>query len=122
VLVYNRLANTSAVTDVTSTRIYPDQIPQEDALPAITYTMTGQNNAPGTAPIYTATVRVNCFSQNHAQARTLAESADTALHGYSGISSGLHLRRLERVSYDDVYDPELDVWAVSYVYDAILTM
>ena len=39
--VYDALRNAAAVTAVCSTRIYPDVIPQEKALPAVAYVRAG---------------------------------------------------------------------------------
>lgn len=70
------------VTAIVSTRIFPDEIPQEAAVPAIVYRRAGSalaytlNDTPARAG---ATIRVSCWAATRLAAEQLADAARDAL-------------------------------------------
>lgn len=122
-IIYDLLMATSAVTTVVGDRISLEQLPQDAALPAITFETTGLiGSTEGTAPIYESRVRVNAWSATQAIAASVAANADAALHGYQIKSGSLWLKSLERDGRERLYDEDLDVWGVSYTYRAMVIL
>jgi len=80
---YDALRNAAAVTAVCSTRIYPDVIPQEKALPAVAYVRAGTEFVTtihtGTPQRTRATVEVWCHAETRSAADSLAVLVQTAL-------------------------------------------
>lgn len=80
--IYDVLRNAAAVTAVCSTRIYPDSVPQDVALPAIAYIRTATEFATtihSTALRTRATVEVWAMAATRTGADALAALAHTAL-------------------------------------------
>lgn len=83
------LAAATAVTDIVSTRIYPNVRPQESALPALVYTRlpgTRETQMSGPAPMVKVRIQVDCWHNSYAGVKTLADAVRTALNGV-GIAS-----------------------------------
>lgn len=75
------------VTDLTSTRIRPDVLKQNETLPAIAideFATTHENVLSGAAGIYASRVRVDCYAQTRTGANSLAEEVREELQGYRG--------------------------------------
>jgi hypothetical protein len=84
VLLVAKLAATSAVTALVSTRIWAD-FRQAATLPAITYEVDNDrpvNNAGGTTATSQITLTVTSWAASRTAARTLAAAVRTALSGW----------------------------------------
>lgn len=73
------LLTKSAITDLVSTRIYPDDLPQGATLPAIVYNKISTNHEHvvaggwGLAGMANCRLEMECFSSTRSQANSLAD-------------------------------------------------
>lgn len=102
-----RLEAVSGVTDLVSTRIYPDKLPQSATLPAITYQRistireTAMGNDTGIAR---ARFQVTSFAATYAALKGVTEAVRAALQRFRGASGG--------VTVDDCFlENELDLYS-----------
>ncbi len=96
--IYSILTGDDSVNALVGTRIYPQILPPEAAMPAIVYhhlntgrdwTMNGPVNL--TEPRF----QINCFAATYEQVRDLANKVRLALNGYSGTSNGVKIWGIE---------------------------
>lgn len=76
------LVNDATVSALVSTRVYSDSLPQQVALPAITYTVvtaTPNETLTAIANVSTARIQVDCFDDTRGDANTLADGVRLAL-------------------------------------------
>lgn len=107
--LYAWLTGESDVTDLVSTRIYPNKIPQSAALPAITYHLIAGSyvrGLEGRCGSGVARFQINCWANNYDTVKDLqlaivGTKADPKLDGYRGTIGGHEIQSL-RVS--DVMD------------------
>ena len=117
-IIYAKLAATSAVTALASTRIYPVEVPLEAPRPAIAYDVAMAEAVDGTAPLQRVTLRIDCVADTDSEAQTLAEAVDAALDGYSARDGGTYLRPLQRNGWSEIRDSEFNAWVRSITYQA----
>lgn len=102
---YAALKNDSAVAAIVGSRIYPDFVPQDKTLPAISLTVTDTDPVTtihSNTPVgYHVTMEAWCLSSSRASAEDLATKAVAALAGAGFVITN-------RVPE---YDPEAEVWA-----------
>jgi len=82
----------SDVTDLVSSRIYPEHRQQGNDFPAITYQLLGtspQNSTSGHTSITRAIMAFDCIATSYGAAKILAEAVRQALMDYSGTSEGV---------------------------------
>lgn len=82
----------SDVTDLVSSRIYPEHRQQGNDLPAVVYQLVNtesQNSVGGHASLTRATMSFDSIAVNYGGAKTLAEKVRQALMDYSGTSEGV---------------------------------
>lgn len=87
ILIRTKLAATTAVTDLVSTRIRPDALVQNDTLPAIAYVEPTSEHMHGLAGVegtVVGTVSVGCFDSTRIGANALAEQVRLALDCFRG--------------------------------------
>lgn len=81
------LQTKSTVTDLTSTRMFPDHLPQNTTLPAMTYAVVSTNgpqHMTASAGYSDFRVQLDCYADTYAAAQNLAEQIRLVMHGYSG--------------------------------------
>lgn len=93
--VYGKLSATVAVTNLVSTRIYPESATQDAAYPFIVYSVT--DTAPtdikdGVSPLDVVSVTLMIYAESYAVALDIAEKARTALDRMSGSYSGVNVQ------------------------------
>lgn len=93
--VYGKLSATTAVTAITSTRIYPEMATQDATYPFIVYSVT--DTAPtdikdGVSPLDVVSVSVMMYAESYAVVLDLAEKVRTALDRMSGIYDGVNIQ------------------------------
>lgn len=89
--IYSRLTAASAVTAITSTRIYPNKIPQEATLPAIGYQRVSARRVKAHAAptgLARARVQVTCVARTYSEVKALATAVRKALEGVMGTVGG----------------------------------
>jgi hypothetical protein len=81
--LYNALTGAAPVAAIVSTRVYPDLVPQEQALPAIGYARLGTEpigTIHSSAPVVErVTLEVACMAATRISADALADAAATAM-------------------------------------------
>ena len=89
--VYTILSGASGVTAITSTRIYPDTVPQNAAFPYAVFQVIGTqptDTKEGVSKLDVVRVQVDCYSENYDTTDTLATAIRAALDRYAGTPSG----------------------------------
>lgn len=90
--LYAHLVGTAGVAALVSTRIYPQTIPQDVALPAIAYQrISGVREYSQSGPSQLAHPRfqLTCQAATYAGAKALANAVRAALSGYKGTMGGV---------------------------------
>lgn len=93
--IYGKLSATTAVTAITSTRIYPEMATQDATYPFIVYSVT--DTAPtdikdGVSPLDVVSVSVMMYAESYAVALDLAEKVRAALDRMTGIYDGVNVQ------------------------------
>jgi hypothetical protein len=110
--VYSLLANSSAIKRRVSTRIYPLVMPQDCQLPALTYQRISSdpvNHLGGYSNLENPHVMVNMWGQNYHEVKVMAEEVHEAMELAVDFKSLL-------TNEFDIYDPEVNLYAVSHDY------
>jgi hypothetical protein len=104
------LAADGAVSGVVSTRIYPDQLPQNVTYPAIHYEHSSEFShvhMTGISGLADSYIDVICHAATRLAATSLAEKVRLALSHYEGTSSGVVVRRVVPGNgTTDIHDPD----------------
>ena len=85
--LFSLLAADGSVIGYVATRIYPQELPQESALPALVYERTSLDHIrsnDGATGLATALYDLTSWAETFVAARGLADAARLALDGYSG--------------------------------------
>jgi hypothetical protein len=124
--LYSILSGTAAVTAQVSTRIYPSFLPQDTALPALTYFRVStireeaMNTDPGRA---TARFQVSVWTTSAYSAGTIADIVRSALHRNIGTYGGVTITDLaienEVATYD--FDTEEHQVAMDFLIQHVET-
>lgn len=114
--IYNILSNTTAITDIVSTRIYPSTIPQGEILPAVTFqriTNSPEDSKDGVSTLDVITVDVDSFGKTLSELKTLTEAIRTALDRFSGTRVGIVIDSIRFVTDRDVYEQSKEVYHIN---------
>lgn len=106
--VYTYLQTKSEVTNLCSTRVYPDAMPQGCTLPAATYHEISGNTEPhlrNESGVCQTRLQVQCFASTAAAARGLREQIRLALTSKRGSCGGLFLCGVQTENKFGRYDP-----------------
>lgn len=109
-IVHQRLAAWPAVAALVADRIWPEEAPDDAALPLIVYSVSLGEDGEGTAPIRSGTVRVNGWCDDDDQAQELGNQIFASLEGYSGGMATTHVRCLALSNGEDSRDFDLNLW------------
>ena len=91
------LAGNGAVAALVSTRIYPDRLPQNVTLPAISYAIYSEDSIEamgGMTGLAETIIEVRCWSSTRLQATAMSDAVRLALASYQGTSAGVVIRRI----------------------------
>lgn len=93
--IYGKLSATTAVTAITSTRIYPDMATQDATYPFIVYSVT--DTAPtdikdGVSSLDVVSVSVMMYAESYAVVLDLSEKVRAALDRMTGIYDGVNVQ------------------------------
>ena len=121
-IIYAALASDSAVSAIAESRIYPDVIPAEIQRPSISYEIGSLPGVEGSAPIYSPVLTISAFARDKALAHSLADAIDAKIEGFSGSTTGVLLKNVWKTSYQEGFDPELEVFAVVLSYTAMIIL
>lgn len=94
--VYNLLSNDATVSGLVGSKIYPDQIPQQVAYPAIVHYKTDVNKvAVKTAPTinYRITLQIDIYCDTYGAGETIADAVKAVLDEYSGTVESINIQK-----------------------------
>lgn len=92
------LAGLPSITAIVGTRIYPVELPEGSALPAITYLYPGGSSEPtlNTTGYQRQRLEINCWAERYLGAVTLRAAVRAALEGTRAVlSDGTDLQDIE---------------------------
>jgi len=107
--LYAKLAATTAVTDLVSTRIYPVQRYQSSALPAITFARVGTDRpgcSTGSVNVAWARMQINSIASTYPGAKALAAAVQTALAGWTDADGTPTIDQCNPAGDYDAPEPE----------------
>ena len=111
--IYTKLSTTSSITDLVSTRTYPQVLPQKSSYPAISFTLIG-NQLPlvlsADSKVRQPRYQFNCFALTAKGAGQLAEALLTLLQGYTGDWGGQTIGYCRVLNQNDFYSEAAEAY------------
>lgn len=77
----------SGVSDLISTRMYPDILPQDTAFPSIVYAVISditEHHLSAASNVSRSLIQIDCFASSRLSANALAEAVRAEMDGYRG--------------------------------------
>ena len=106
--IYNILSNDATITDIVSTRIFPNVAPQTTQFPFIIYDITGvdpNDTKDGASTLDTNDVMISCYSETYSEASDLAQKIRVAMDRINeGTYGGETIQSSQFQSYNDIFD------------------
>ena len=115
-IIYTELSTTAAITALVSTRIYPEVIPEEIALPAISFDCESGDALSGSITMAPVTVRTAAWGPTRPAARAVGIVLHAALGNFTGSTGTDWIKGIIRSNYDESYDEDFDAWGIIQVY------
>ena len=117
--IYNILTNASAVTDIVSTKIYPEIAPQNESQPYLVYSVVG--NSPTATKeengnVDEASVEVYCFNTTYSTAIDLGVAVRAALERKNGTFGGVKIQSINYTNEQMDVNPERSIWVAIQDY------
>ena len=109
--IYNILANDSDVTDITSTRIYPNVAKQSTTFPFLVYQTTGidpNDTKDGVSTVDGNSFEVLCFADTYTEAVDLAQKVRVALDRKSGTYNTIEVQSIQYEGSSEHFDVKGD--------------
>lgn len=105
--LYAKLIGTTTLAGV---RVYP-RTPQSPTFPLIRYqriSVSRQQSLDANVGVTEANIQIDCMAESYSDAKTLADSVRTILHGYSGAWSTLIARNVRLDTENDFSEQDGD--------------
>ena len=117
--IYNILSNVTAVTDIVSTKIYPEIAPQNESQPYIVYSVV--SNSPTDTKeengnVDEATIELYCFNTNYSTAIDLGVAVRAALERKNGTYGGVEIQSINYTNEQMDVNPERSIWVAIQDY------
>jgi len=109
--IYNILANDSDVTDITSTRIYPNVAKQSTTFPFLVYQTTGVNpndTKDGVSTVDGNSFEVLCFADSYTDSVDLSTKVRVALDRKSGTYNTIEVQSIQYEGSSEHFDIQGD--------------
>lgn len=103
--LYAILAADVTVAGLVGTRIFPNVVPQDQSLPAISYQRIATSRVwslEGPSGLAQPTFQVNCLAATYDALRTLSAAVRAALDGYSGTASSVAVSVIRLIDEGDL--------------------
>lgn len=107
--VYSELSGDAGLSALVSTRIYPQWLPQETTLPAVTFTQVSenpQNTIGGELALRNHQYQFDIFATSYASAQSVVAALNTAVQSASAFQA-------YRLTQQELYEPQTEVHRVS---------
>lgn len=124
--VYDLLSNDVTISGIVSSRIYPDQVPQNAPYPALVHYKTDvEQNAIKSGPTENYKIRwqVDIYSGQYGESADLAAAIKAKLDKYSGTVQGISIQSCYFQSQsDDTFIEELEAYAtqLSFLFRVVV--
>jgi hypothetical protein len=118
--IYYLLTNATGVTDIVSTRVYPEVAQQDAALPYIVYNVTNNeptDTKPEPSKLDTAQVEVNIYSDSYTEAIDLAVAVRAALDRVKGTYNGVNVQSIQYLNEIIDFDEPQRAYNITADYD-----
>ena len=118
--IYYLLTNATGVTDIVSTRVYPEVAQQDAALPYIVYNVTNNeptDTKPEPSKLDTAQVEVNVYSNSYTEAIDLAVAVRAALDRVKGTYNGVNVQSIQYLNEVIDFDEPQRAYNINADYD-----
>lgn len=106
----------SAVATLVDNRMFPVPMPEQVALPAISFFLvSGQRPKvlSGSSGKAISRVQVDCWAETYAGAKDLAAAVESKIDGAQGAWSGVNVGECEVVNVQDIYEDESNLHRVT---------
>lgn len=113
------LANHSGLAALVGGRIYPLILPQDPALPAVTYQKVSESSEyihDGVSSIRKGRLQLDCWAATYATAKAVAAQVKASLHRFSGVlggAGGVQVGGAWIEDETDFYEPDPPIYRVS---------
>ena len=118
--LYSYLTAQAAITNLVSTRIYPEILPQDPTYPAITYSLDNIRDTftynEGQTTFVGADLQINAWASTHKGAEDLAAVIHAALKNHKGDLGGVTVHGFFREAQVDLYEYEVNSYRRSISY------
>jgi len=118
VLAY--LKSYSGLTALVAKRIYPDDVPEGDALPAVTYMLISpsvMHTLNGKITLEQPIYQYTAYATTKIAARNVAAQLELALSDYHGAMSGIAVQKIELQGYNSGLITSADGTVKIYTHD-----
>ena len=109
-IIYAALAADATVTGLAGARIYPEEAPDEAALPLVVYTVRAGEEVEGSAIMRNTTVTANCYAESDSDAESVGAAVRDVLEGFDGSDASYLVRGLYLSDYSELRDPDVNIW------------
>lgn len=109
-MIFARLTTQAATAGLIGNRCYPQILPQEPTLPAVTYDVRGAPTAEGQMNLAQVAVQINGWAVTYAVANQVSDAVKAALEGYSYKASFPALIGMAVESEFDLFDSETGLY------------
>ena len=109
--IYNILSNDGDVTDITSTRIYPNVAKQGTTFPFIVYQTTGvdpNDTKDGLSTVDGNSFMVLCYAESYSVAANLSQEVRISLDRAKGTYNSVEVQTIQFTGYDEDFEIEGD--------------
>tara|TARA_R110002050_G_scaffold266360_1_gene407676 strand:- start:635 stop:1045 length:411 start_codon:yes stop_codon:yes gene_type:complete len=109
--IYNILSNDGDVTDITSTRIYPNVAKQGTTFPFIVYQTTGvdpNDTKDGVSTVDGNSFMVLCYADSYSVVSNLSQEVRIALDRAKGTYNSVEVQTIQFTGYDEDFEIEGD--------------
>jgi hypothetical protein len=118
--IYYLLTNSTDITDIVSTRVFPEIAQQDAEMPYIVYNIANNepsDTKPEPSKLDTAQVDVNVYSQSYTQCIDLAVAVRAALDRVSGTYSGVNVQSIQYLNEVIDFDEMQRAYNITSDYD-----
>ena len=118
--IYHLLTNATDVTDIVSTRIYPEIAQQDADLPYIVYNVANNeptDTKPEPSKLDTAQVEVNIYAESYTDCIDLAVAVRAALDRVKGTYNGVNVQSIQYQNEIIDFDEPQRAYNISADYD-----
>lgn len=115
--IYSIISSNIGITDLVSTRIFPQSAPLNTQFPLIVFTHVSKvptNTKDGGSVVDESRVQVDIYSKNHPEAGSINDAIRTALDGYQNANiQGHNIDRIYFERQSEAFDEEQQVYRIS---------